>query len=385
MALLLLLLGCSRGRETDQADAAPPDSAAADSAKTASEGDSKKSRKGKDKEEEKKDERLPVDTVVLGRGPIESVIRASSNLSAERQVMVLAEAARHVTDLVVEEGDRVRKGDVLCRLKDDEQRSTLARVTTLLEKADREFERQTNLFQRDLTSEEALNNARDELATQKLAFGDAKRELSYTEVRSPIAGTVTRRLVNLGNQVAPGQELFEVVDFESLVAVVYIPEKSLAEVKEGLPVRVTARAVRAASYPASIQRIAPVVDPRTGTVKVTVGVGGQEGLRPGLYADVEIVTDVDREALLIPKRALVYDNDRVFVYRLKPSREVERTLVVPALMDADWVAPALGFAEGDTIVIAGQAGLKDGAKVELVSERDAKAAAEEESAKGETP
>ena len=348
MLLLLALCGCERGEGAKDSAAAPADSG--------------------DGAGEEKEEAVPVDVAVLGLGPIESVIRASSNITAERQVQVMAEASRHVTGLLVEEGDRVKQGDVLVRLKDDEQRSTLARVTTLLEKAEREFERQQNLFERDLSSEEALNNARDELATQRLAHEDARRELSYTGVRTPISGMVTRRMVSLGNQVTVGQHLFDVVDFESLVAMVYVPEKNLKQVRVGQPVRVIARGVREEPYPATVDRVAPVVDPRTGTVKVTVAVGGQEGLRPGLYADVEIITDVRPEAILVPKRALVYDNDQVFVYRLGPERKVERIRVVPALSDQSWVVPAAGFAAGDTIVIAGQTGLKDGATVKLVGE-----------------
>jgi membrane fusion protein (multidrug efflux system) len=107
------------------------------------------------------------------------------------------------------------------------------------------------------------------------------------------------------------------------------------------------------------------VDPGTGTVKVTVAMPRQEGLRPGLYVEVELVTAVHEDALLLPKRAVVYDNDQLFVFRLGDERRVERIKVEPVLEDVNNIEPAAGLAEGDQIVVAGQASLKDAALVRL--------------------
>jgi membrane fusion protein (multidrug efflux system) len=282
----------------------------------------------------------------------------------------VAEASRQVTELLVEEGDHVRRGELLLRLQNEEQRSTLSSVETQLSKAQREYERQEKLHEQDLTTDQAWNDAIDELERQKLQFTDAKRELSYTEVTAPIAGTVTTRSVNLGDHVQLGQQLFDIVDFESLVARIFVPEKNLKQLQTGQPTRITATAIRDEPYAGDVKRVSPVIDPRSGTVKVTVGVGGQAGLRPGLYVDVELVTAVNEQAVLMPKRALVYDNDQIFVYRLQPNRTVERLRLVPRMADRNHVEPLSGFADGDSIVIAGQAGLKHGARVKLPGDKE---------------
>ena len=98
---------------------------------------------------------------------------------------------------------------------------------------------------------------------------------------------------------------------------------------------------------------------------MTVAVGGQPGLRPGMFVDVDLVTATLDDALLVPKRALVYDKDRVFVYRVDAEGRAERVFVDPALSDRNHVQPRSGLSEGDRVVIAGQAGLKDGALVEI--------------------
>jgi membrane fusion protein, multidrug efflux system len=88
-------------------------------------------------------------------------------------------------------------------------------------------------------------------------------------------------------------------------------------------------------------------------------------LRPGMYVLVELVLATRSDALLITKRAWVWDRDQIYVFRLLPDRRVERVLVEPQLMNKDYFEPSEGFEEGDQIVIAGHTGLKDGALVRL--------------------
>jgi membrane fusion protein (multidrug efflux system) len=311
------------------------------------------------------EEAVPVEVATLVTGPIESVLRFSTNLEAENQVQVFSQAKRLVRELLVEEGDRVRKGQLLLRLQDEEQRNHLAKVGSQLEKAEREYQRQKRLREQELISPQQFADAIFELEQLQIELANAERELSYTGVGAPIAGTVTQRLVNVGDQVQIGQHLFDIVDFDSLVARIFVPEKHLGELRPQLTARVSAAALGERSYVGSVERIAPVVDPQTGTVKVTVAIGGQPGLRPGLYVDVDLVTAVHESALLVPKRALVYDGDQMLVFRLRPDRRVERVFIEALLADKDHLEPASGLQPGDRVVVAGQAGLKQDALVEL--------------------
>jgi membrane fusion protein (multidrug efflux system) len=321
---------------------------------------------GKDNpNQDRKEEAVPVDVATIELGEIAAVLRFSANLEAERQVQVLAEAPRQVVGLLVEEGDQVAGGDLLVRLQDDVQRSNLARAESQLRKARSEHQRQQELFAEKLISEQVYNDTAYELEQLELSYDDARRELSYTEVKAAIAGTVTERLVNLGDHVTVNQPLFRVVDFDSIVARIYVPEKELPRLDPGQPARITADALGTAAFDGSIERISPVVDPGSGTVKVTVATPGQSSLRPGMYVVVELVTDRHQQAVLLPKRALVYDNDQIFVFRLGDERRVERVPVSMLIESPELVEPVSGFAAGDQIVIAGQSGLKDGALVRL--------------------
>lgn len=355
-------------------------------------------------EEEDEEDLPPVETVRLKRGEIETVLRFSTNLEAESEVQVFSQAARLVTELEAEEGDRVKKGQLLLRLQDDEQRSALARVESQLKKARREYQRQQNLFAQELISEQAMNDATYEVEQLELAVEDARRDLGYTVVRAPISGTVTGRHVNLGDHITVNQHLFDIVDFDTIVARVYVPERELRRLRLGQTARLfagaldggdpaaavdtdepgadapiadarTAGARTAGAWTGRVIRLAPIVDPRSGTVKATIGIPRNQGLLPGMYVEVELVTDVHHDALLVPKRAVIYDNTQAFLYRVSEDLRAERLRIRVLLEDREHIepAPGTGLGPGDEIVVAGQAGLKSGVRVRRVAAPDAAA------------
>ncbi len=325
------------------------------------------------------DDAIPVAALPMFRGRIESVLRFSTNLEAENRVDVLAEAERHVTDLLVEEGDTVLVGQTMLLLEDEAQRTALKRVESQLERSRLEYERQKRLFEQDLISEQAYNQARYDMEQLELALEDAERELSYATVTAPISGVVTERLINVGDHVETHAKLFEIVDFDSIVARVFVPERQLAGLFVGQPARVLAQSL-AGSRGAAIERISPVVDPQSGTVKVTLGIPGNQGLLPGMYVEVDLVAAALEDTLLAPKRALVYDQEQVFVFRVAQGDDGPRAerLLVRILIESEDVVHLEGdLADGERLVVAGQAGLKDGARIRLLDPAEALGSAAE--------
>ncbi|MFQ5719794.1 MAG: efflux RND transporter periplasmic adaptor subunit [Acidobacteriota bacterium] len=315
---------------------------------------------------------VPVEVVTLTTGEMEAVLSFSANLEADDHVAVFSQAPgqRRIVELLVEEGDAVRAGQALAKLQDEEQRNAVAKVESQLGKAERNYERQKRLFEGELISEQVFLDARYEMEQLEIALDEARRELGYMSVRAPIDGTVTRRLVNLGDTVSINQHVVDIVDFDSLVARIYVPEKNLRRLRTGQTARLRSDAL-ATDYQGRIERVSPIVDPKSGTVKVTIAVGRRPGLRPGLFMDVDLITEVHAEALRLPKRALVYDRDRTFVYRLTTDDRVEKLPVLARLSDGDYIEPAEHLEAGDRVVVAGQAGLSDGSLVVLPETREA--------------
>jgi membrane fusion protein, multidrug efflux system len=314
---------------------------------------------------------------------IEDTLRLSATLHAEMQVQVLSRTAGQVTARAVEEGDVVKAGAVLVRIEADEQSAAITRIDADLALARKNYERQQQLHRQGVVSAQSLENAQFEVERLELARRDASRSLGHTVVKAPIAGTVTQRLVKFGDLVVPNQPLYEIVQLDTLVADVFVPEKDIHRVKAGGVARLSAASSGQSLADGRVERIAPIVDPRSGTVKVTIDLPDDAALRPGMFVDVHLVVASDDDALLLPRQALVYDNDQPYAFKVVEGDRVERVAVEVDIEDRDFIKPAGGFSAGDRVVVAGQIGLKDGAQIEASAAPGSSGAGGAETSAGE--
>ena len=331
------------------------------------------------KDEEKsgkarKEKAVLVELAEVKRGMIESILERSAPLESEVRVEVKARTSNPAIELLVEEGDKVDKGQVLLRLENDKQKNDYDQARSQLDKTQIEFERQENLYKDNLISEQAFRNAKFDLNQRQLSAETAKRQLEYTEARAPIRGTITLRSVKVGENVNSGSTIFEIIDFESTVAVVHVPEQYLPQLRPDMAARLISNTLGDKIFPAQVKRVSPIVEARAGTIKVTVGMKELGALRPGMWVDVELVLETKQEALLIPKKSIVYDNDQTFAFKLHNDtngvKRVKRQLVLPENADKVHIEPTDGFAVGEKVVVAGQSGLKENSRIRELGDPD---------------
>lgn len=313
----------------------------------------------------------PVVTTQVFSGEISAQIKATSTIEAERMVTVHSESTGRITSLSFEEGDDIERGQLLARVKQDLQRSGLARASTSLSQAKRDLETVRALFKRGVASQDELTAAELTYDNAKLDVSDRRRDVRNTRVVAPFSGTVTERFVSEGAFVTSGAQVLSVVDFDTLVARVYVPEKELDRLSVGQDALVVGKAARGRKGTGQLRRIAPVVDATTGTVKLTVGLPpelvGEDGFLPGMYAEVTLTTEVRPTATLVPKQALVYDEEQPYLFVAEGDR-VKRVRVQLGLTDRDHAEVLEGASVRDEIVLAGHAGLKDGGLITRVDE-----------------
>ncbi len=314
----------------------------------------------------------PVRLTTLSLGDIESRVSSASTIEAEQRVTVHAESTGRLTRVAYEEGDEVEAGKVLARVRRDAQASGLDRADANYEKIAADVERIERLVANGVASQEELANAKAQLRAASIDKRDRRRDLANTNVVAPFAGTVTQRFINEGGFVSAGQQVYEITDFATLVARVYVPERELDRIAVGQEAQVVGKAAAGRSGIGKVMRIAPIVDATTGTVKVTIALppelaGGENGFLPGMYAEVTLTTDRHEGVLLVPKSALIYEEERVFAFTVEEGK-AKRVLLEVGLADDEWVEVISGLEEGSEVIIAGQNGLEDGAKVEVVTE-----------------
>ncbi len=327
------------------------------------------------------EEAVAVAVAPVVRQAISSLYSTSATLRAERQATVTARTRGVVRALEAEEGDRVAAGAVLAHLEDDEQRIAAARARVAHDTSRRELARLEGLFGQGLASEEAFEKARRSAEDARIELELAELVVSRTTIRAPFAGVVVRRHLDLGAAVADGTALFDLADVEPLFADLSVPERHVARLGVGQAVRLSTGEGSAASD-ARIERIAPAVEPSTGTVKVTVAVAGGAALRPGAFVRVDVVTDTHADALVVARSALVAEGRRWHLFRL--AGDGTSVAMLEATLgfengDSVEVASATGdgppLAAGDRVVVAGAPALSDGVRVRVVEPAPAAPAA----------
>ena len=312
---------------------------------------------------------LPVVTADVVRETVSNFLVATTTLSAERSLDVLARASGEVVEVLVEEGDAVRGGQLLAQLDPSDARLALAEAQAHYDNIQREYTRTVELAKHGGVTDQELENQRYQIELRTIALERSRQQLANTEVRSPITGIVGERSVTTGATISTNTRLFHVLDPDPLLAVIHIPDAGRQSLRAGLGVQIQAAGGVQAS--GVIDRISPVVEAESGTVKVTVeldGAGtGAGALVPGSFVTVLVPTETRPNAVVVPKRAILLERDQSIVYRVQEGVAV-RTPVAVGLSAQDLVEITSGLSVGDVVVTIGNESLRDGAPVRAAGE-----------------
>ncbi len=353
------------------------------------------------------DEAVPVEVAKAEEGAISSFVSSTANLKARRDVELAARTEGVVREVLVEEGDLVREGQVLCRLDDssvkirvevtaqqlaqarlqhDKARIRTEKTVTQIENTKAEVERNEKAFAEGLVSEKEVDDLRYQVAElqhdQEVAASEQKEfmhhveeleaqlaqvkyDLSQTQVVAPFAGYITERKVELGQTVRNLDPLFRLGAFSPLEADVHLSERDARRVRPGQKTDVSLGAGNEHA-PGDVLRISPVVDNSTGTVKVTISMQPPSRLfKPGAFVRVDIETDSREKTTLIPKRALVQQDGQTFVF-VADGTQAKRREVKLGYESGGAVEILEGVNLGENVVVAGQGSLKEGSKIKEV-------------------
>ena len=318
-------------------------------------------------EEKKKEEAIPVEVTKVKKGDISAYFTGTASLEAENEARVVAKVGGVVEKLFVEEGHKVKKDQVLAQLDDDKLSLDLAQAEARLKQLENEFNRKKELYQKKIISTEIFERTRSDFEMQKATVGLARLMKDYTSIRAPIDGVVAERMIKVGNMVPQNEPCFHISDFEPLLAVLHVPEKEMSKLKENQKAVITVDAFPDETFTGKILRISPVVDPQTGTFKVTGAVTDTEGkLKPGMFTRLSIVYNVHRNTLLVPKDAVLIEGNESVVFVVNENKAHRKT-VETGYINTAHMEITKGLTVGDTVVQTGISGLKDGSKVEIVT------------------
>jgi len=272
-----------------------------------------------------------------------------------------------VEEILVEEGAAVRAGQALARLDDERLRLERERAEVELAKLERVYERTQTMHAKQLVSAERFEQIRSDYETQQVARDLAQMQLEYATVRAPIGGVVSARHIKTGNMIRENDPAFRVTDFDPLRAVMHVPERELNKLREGQTATLRFDALPGEVFTGRVTLISPTVDPETGTFRAIVEVRDpSRQVKPGLFGRVRIQYDQRDNALLIPKQAVLEEDNESAVFVVQDSLAVRRT-VTTGYANGDQIEILDGVAEGEQVVTTGQATLQDSARVEVIN------------------
>jgi len=321
---------------------------------------------------------VPVETSVPVRGDVYAMYTGTAPIEAFAEADVIAKVGGEVRQLLVEEGDEVRKGQVLARLDGERLKLELNESEAKLRKLQRDYERNIDLQSKGLISDGDFEKIKYEMEALEAAFNLASLELDYTQIRAPIDGVVARRFVKLGNTISEGDALFKVTSLEPLVAYLHVPEREYRNVDPGQTVGIEIDALGGDTIVATVSRVSPVVDPQTGTFKITVEIIDQQRrIKPGMFGRIGVIYDVHDDALQIPRSAIIEDQGKASVFVVEDDHAARR-LVETGYSNKGMVEILSGLQDGEQVVTVGQASLKQDSRVNVINQAgDAERAAGE--------
>jgi multidrug efflux pump subunit AcrA (membrane-fusion protein) len=307
----------------------------------------------------------------------------------------------------------VSRGELLALIDNKTVDAGVLRARTQVEQLESQLQDLEGLLKQGAVSSSEVDTVKWQLRSARDSLRETSATADQARLLAPFDGVVAIRDIRVGEAASAGKRAFQVVDLSMLRVNASLPERDVGRVRLDQPATLTAAYDDALQAKARVTRLSPVIDANTGTFQVMLTVDpGEHALRPGQYVRVGLEVDRREGVLVVPREAVVYDNGRPIVFRVKdappeeeekkeegeegedqgggwlaalfgggepeeeedaeeapedagPRLVAERVPIKIGLADTVQVEIVDGLAQGDAVVVVGQANLKDGGRVRL--------------------
>jgi len=312
------------------------------------------------------DERVPVELIEVARSEVAPALSFSGTVVPWRKALLGAQIQGPVEKFHVDVGDRVARGDLLAELASEQ----LTQAEAAYVVADKDWERMQSLHEKGAVTEQALDHAS---AAYQAAKATYEMILESARIRAPFAGVISGRFLDEGEvftlmpTAAGAPAILEVSKTDTVKVVIEVAERGRPLVRRGLSATVVVADHSGMSFEGRVHRIDPDLDRMSRTSTAEVVVANRDGaLTSGSFADVEVAL-APREALLVPRDALVRQEGTgvFYVYVIEGGIARRRDLVLGGSY-GEAVEVLDGLSSGDRVVTAGRYRLHDGSEVTVV-------------------
>jgi len=296
------------------------------------------------------------------------------------ETVIASEQSGLVSDMLVEEGDRVSKGQPLCeqdtkeiKLRIEASRAELGEAEVLKEQAESDYDRQRRLFAINSISEKAYEDAkfkaeasRKRVSSLRASLSVLEEQLNNKRTRAPVSGYVVQRHCLVGQWLGEGEPVATIVVLDPVLFKVPVPERYISMVKKGETAQVTFDALPGKTFQGRIYAVIPRGDDASRTFPVHIEIGNPEGLiKPGMLGRATIPTGERQKAVLVPKDALVLTSTGTVVYTVVD----QQARLVPVRTGAEHgsnIEVEGDIEPGFDVVVRGNERLRPGQPVQVI-------------------
>jgi membrane fusion protein (multidrug efflux system) len=315
-----------------------------------------------------KQEKPPINavTLTLKPQPIHDRINLPGNIEPWTTLSLLAKISGTLEEILVREGQKVKKGDILARLDDEDYRIAVDRAKSAFELAKAEYERDKAIYAKGVIPTAELDSNKTRMETARADYENAQLQLSRCIITSPMQGVVRRLDAKVGLQLAVGDPLAEIIEIDRVKAVVGIPESDVTAVRGVDSVDISLQALGNRIVSGKVHYLASSPDTVARLFRLELAIDNQAGeILPGMFFRADVVKRIVPDAVVIPYYSVISRINEQYVY-VEDQGIVHKKTVRLGVMEKWAVEVIEGLSSGERLVVEGHRDVEDQQKVKVV-------------------
>lgn len=315
----------------------------------------------------REDRTIPVAVATVAPRDLARSVTVTGPVEPVRTIGVNSLLSGTVLALHVQEGDRVREGQVLAELDARETRAQLERARAVLANAEAAFERNKQLHAAQIITDTEFEQSRSAFEVARSDAEIWRTRVEFSRISAPSAGVVTLKHVEAGSAVSPNQRVFDLADMSLLVVRVQLSELDVVHIRPGVDVDVALDAYPGAALRGRVRRVFPSADAQSRLVPVEVALAALPpgvAARPGFLARVTFHLEHRAGALVVPAAAVGVGEAGEYVFVVEADSAVRRPVSLGITAEG-YVEVTDGLTSGERVVTSGHTSLRSGARVRV--------------------
>lgn len=300
-------------------------------------------------------------------------LELQGSVTTKDLLVIYPEYSGILTDVYVNDGQKVKKGQVLARIDDGGLSQQLAQLKIQAELSKTTFERQQRLWDQKIGSEMQYLQAKSNYESQAQAIAQLEQQVAKTVVTAPFSGTIDDVMSEQGSVVTPGQTpLMRIVSLDNMYIITDVPEKYVSNIERNKKVLVDFPILNK-QMESKIRQVGDFIDPNNRTFKVEISVPNNDSsIKPNLTAKLSINDYTNPEALLIPQSVIsenAIGEQYIYIVNNKQGQDAiaEKITIETGLTQGDVIEVLGGLESGTEIILEGARSVSDGQKVRIIN------------------